>query len=92
MEASEVEYMDGSSMLKELETPETALSRDQLEEAIYSAIEQLPDELKSAITLREFDGMSYEEIAEVMQCPVGTIRSRIFRAREAIERGIQAWN
>jgi len=62
--------------------------RQQLEEAVFKAIEQLPEDLKAAVTLREFDGLSYEEIAEVMQCPVGTVRSRIFRARESIDKHI----
>ena len=57
---------------------------------IFKAIEDLPEELKVAVTLREFEGLSYEEIAEVMECPVGTVRSRIFRAREAIEKSIAA--
>ena len=63
---------------------------EQLQKVIFDAIENLPEELKTAVTLREFDGMSYEEIAEVMECPVGTVRSRIFRAREAIEKSIEA--
>ena len=66
------------------------MARDQLEEVIFSAIDELPEELKVAVTLREFEGLSYEEIAEVMECPVGTVRSRIFRAREAIEKRIAA--
>ena len=61
------------------------MSRDELELAINSAISRLPDDLRSAVTLREFDGLSYEQIAEIMDCPVGTVRSRIFRAREAID-------
>ena len=63
---------------------------EQLEKVIYQAIDDLPDELKVAVTLREFEGLSYEEIAEVMECPVGTVRSRIFRARESIEKKIAA--
>jgi RNA polymerase sigma-70 factor (ECF subfamily) len=59
-----------------------------MEDVIYKAIADLPEELKVAVTLREFEGLSYEEIAEVMECPVGTVRSRIFRAREAIEKKI----
>ena len=59
-----------------------------MESVIYKAIDDLPEELKVAVTLREFEGLSYEEIAEVMECPVGTVRSRIFRAREAIEKKI----
>ncbi|WP_139309180.1 sigma-70 family RNA polymerase sigma factor, partial [Neptunomonas phycophila] len=62
---------------------------DELKRVVFSTIESLPEDLKMAITLRELDGLSYEEIAEVMGCPVGTVRSRIFRAREAVEKRIQ---
>ena len=64
------------------------IATDELEKTIFDAIDGLPEELKVAVTLREFEGLSYEEIAEVMECPVGTVRSRIFRAREAIEKSI----
>ena len=86
------EYYESNGVLSELETPESILARDQLKSSIFEAIEGLPEELKVAVTLREFDGLSYEDIAEIMQCPVGTVRSRIFRAREAIEKQIQASN
>ena len=66
------------------ETPETVLAAKEIAVAVNSAMEALPDELRQAVTLREIDGLSYEEIAEVMNCPIGTVRSRIFRAREAI--------
>ena len=66
------------------------MAKDQLGKVIFSAIDELPEDLKVAVTLREFEGLSYEEIAEVMECPVGTVRSRIFRAREAIEKRIAA--
>ena len=59
--------------------------RDEIAETVRRTIEELPDDLRTAITLREFDGLSYEEIASVMDCPIGTVRSRIFRAREAID-------
>jgi len=62
--------------------------KDELERTVNKAINQLPEDLKAAVTLREFDGLSYEEIADIMQCPVGTVRSRIFRAREAIDNAI----
>jgi RNA polymerase sigma-70 factor, ECF subfamily len=75
-------------VLKDIENPENRLATEQLEAVVYQAIEDLPKELKVAVTLREFEGLSYEEIAEVMECPVGTVRSRIFRAREAIEKKI----
>jgi RNA polymerase sigma-70 factor (ECF subfamily) len=85
IEAQEAEQFEGESDLKEYATPEHMLLRDEVESTIYSAIEQLPQDLRTAITLREIEGMSYEEIAEAMACPVGTVRSRIFRAREAID-------
>ena len=72
-------------ILSDIGGPEDNLVSSQLEEVVYQAIGDLPEELKVAITLREFEAMSYEEIAQVMECPVGTVRSRIFRAREAIE-------
>ena len=84
------EFQGDSVVLRDVGGPENAMARDQLEEVIFSAIEELPEELKVAVTLREFEGLSYEEIAEVMECPVGTVRSRIFRAREAIEKRIAA--
>lgn len=70
--------------LTSAETPETVLAAKEIAAAVNSAMEALPDELRQAVTLREIDGLSYEEIAEVMNCPIGTVRSRIFRAREAI--------
>jgi len=89
LDVDDAEYMDGTEALRESESPEAALARDELSEAIDDAIRALPDDLRSAVTLREFDGLSYEQIAEVMDCPVGTVRSRIFRAREAIDKAIQ---
>ena len=90
IDVSEGEFQDNSAVLRDIGNPENALATRQLEKIIYQAIEDLPDELKVAVSLREFDGLSYEEIAEVMECPVGTVRSRIFRAREAIEKKIAA--
>lgn len=84
------EYQEVGLALSDIENPENSLERDQLEAVVYKAIDDLPEELKVAVTLREFEGLSYEEIAGVMDCPVGTIRSRIFRAREAIEKKIAA--
>jgi len=75
--------------LHEIATPENKLMSDQLEALVYKALSDLPDDLRTAVTLREFDGLSYEEIAEVMDCPVGTVRSRIFRGREAIDNRIR---
>lgn len=89
MDIADAEILDHSGRLADIETPESALARDQLETAVYEAIENLPDDLRTAITLRELDGLSYEDIANIMQCPVGTVRSRIFRAREAVDQHIQ---
>ncbi|MEX0942092.1 MAG: RNA polymerase sigma factor RpoE [Pseudomonadales bacterium] len=88
VDISEGEFQDNSAVLRDIENPENALATDQLEAVVYKAIDDLPEELKVAVTLREFEGLSYEDIAEVMECPVGTVRSRIFRAREAIEKKI----
>lgn len=85
LDISDAEVLDASGRLADIETPEAAIARDQLEQAVYEAIDNLPEDLRTAITLREMDGLAYEDIANVMQCPVGTVRSRIFRAREAID-------
>lgn len=85
----DAEQYAAETVLKEYATPEHLLLRDEIEETINEAIEKLPDELRMAITLREFEGMSYAEIAEAMDCPIGTVRSRIFRAREAIDQKIK---
>lgn len=63
--------------------------RDEIDVTVQDSIKQLPEDLRSALTLREFDGLSYEDIATVMQCPVGTVRSRIFRAREAVDKALR---
>lgn len=77
--------LDGASQLRERATPERELLRQEIEQTVFGTVEELPEELRTAITLREVDGLSYEEIAEAMNCPIGTVRSRIFRAREAID-------
>jgi len=82
---SEIEQIEGNSVLKDQATPEHILLTDEIEATVISAIEKLPEDLRTAITLRELEGLSYEEIATVMDCPIGTVRSRIFRAREAID-------
>ena len=89
VDASDPEVCHRTAPLQEIATPENTLQKDQMEEAINRALRMLPDELRTAITLREFDGLSYENIARVMNCPVGTVRSRIFRAREAVDKVIQ---
>lgn len=83
--AEDAEVYDGGVQLREADTPENLVLSEELKRVVFDTIENLPDELKTAITLRELEGLSYEEIAEAMQCPVGTVRSRIFRAREAID-------
>jgi len=75
----------GAGRLHENATPERELMRQQVEQTVFSTVQALPEELRVAITLREVDGLSYDEIAEKMGCPIGTVRSRIFRAREAID-------
>lgn len=77
--------MESSVSLRESDTPEHMAIKDEIERTIFRAIEDLPEDLRTAITLRELEGLSYEEIAEAMNCPLGTVRSRIFRAREAID-------
>jgi len=84
-EYSEIEQFEGNEALKEHSTPEHLLLTEEIQATVISAIENLPDDLRTAITLREIDGLSYEEIAGVMDCPIGTVRSRIFRAREAVD-------
>ncbi len=87
--AEDAEFYEGDHALKDIESPERLMLRDEIENAVHRTIEQLPEDLRTALTLREFDGLSYEDIASVMQCPVGTVRSRIFRAREAIDKVLQ---
>lgn len=77
--------LDGASQLRDRATPERELMRQEIERTVFDTVEELPEELRTAIILREVDGLSYEEIAETMNCPIGTVRSRIFRAREAID-------
>ena len=87
--AEDAEFMDGDHDLKDIESPERLMLRDEIEATVHRAIAALPEDLRTALTLREFDGLSYEDIAAVMQCPVGTVRSRIFRAREAVDKALQ---
>lgn len=89
-EIEDAEQFDTAFGLRNIETPEEQMHIEQLQACINHSIASLSNELKSAITLREFDGLSYEEIAEILDCPVGTVRSRIFRAREAIDQAMNA--
>ena len=89
VDAQEAEQFGADSGLKEYATPERMALSSELATTIQAAIDELPEELRTAIVLRELDGLSYEEIAAAMECPIGTVRSRIFRARDAIERRIR---
>ena len=84
IEAEEAEGFEEGEQLRDINTPESLLLSNEIAETVNSTIEQLPEELRTAIQMRELDGMSYEDIARAMDCPIGTVRSRIFRAREAI--------
>jgi len=86
IDAEEADSYDGSGALKDEDNPEAILHSQEVKRVILDTINNLPDELKSAITLREIEGMSYDEIAQIEGCPIGTVRSRIFRAREAIDK------
>jgi RNA polymerase sigma-70 factor (ECF subfamily) len=90
VEVEDAEYYEAGGALRDQENPENQLFRAELEKVVNTAIKELPDDLRAAVTLREFDGLSYEDIADIMDCPVGTVRSRIFRAREALDTRIQA--
>ncbi len=85
IDAQEAEQYDGGGKLREISTPEREALTDEIQATVQSAIDALPDDLRIAIILRELEGLSYEEISETMSCPIGTVRSRIFRARESIE-------
>jgi RNA polymerase sigma-70 factor (ECF subfamily) len=88
-ELSESEQNNVAARLKHDDTPEATVLSEEIHQTVNQAIEQLPEDLRTAIVLREIEGLSYEEIAAAMDCPVGTVRSRIFRAREAIDRALQ---
>jgi RNA polymerase sigma-70 factor (ECF subfamily) len=85
IDAADAEQYDMESRLKEQGTPENELMREEIKRTVFDTIAELPDDLRTAIMLREMEGMSYEDIAITMDCPIGTVRSRIFRAREAID-------
>ena len=84
VEAGEAEGFEEGEQLRDINTPESVLLSSEIARTVNETIEQLPEELRKAIQMREIEGMSYEDIAEAMNCPIGTVRSRIFRAREAI--------
>lgn len=89
VDAEEALLYEGDSMLKDKESPEHLALKDEIEKTIFAAIDELPEDLRTAITLREMEGLSYEDIALAMDCPIGTVRSRIFRAREAIDKRLK---
>lgn len=89
VDMDDAELTDDTSMLRDVETPDATMEKEDLQRIINKAIDNLPEELRTAFTLREFSGLSYEDITEIMDCPVGTVRSRIFRAREAIDKSIK---
>ncbi|WP_020166407.1 MULTISPECIES: RNA polymerase sigma factor RpoE [Methylotenera] len=84
VEIEDVENFEDGSEMRTMETPETAMMTKEIAQTVNDTVASLPEELRTAITLRELEGLSYEEIATLMQCPIGTVRSRIFRARETI--------
>jgi len=84
VEADEAEGFEEGEQLRDINTPESLLLSSEIAKTVNATIEQLPEELRTAIQMREIEGMSYEDIAKAMDCPIGTVRSRIFRAREAI--------
>ena len=84
VDVTDAEQFDGATSLRETSTPEGLALTEEIQQTVIAAIEALPEDLKVAISLRELEGLSYEDIAQVMDCPIGTVRSRIFRAREAI--------
>lgn len=87
--AEDAVFLTGAERMQEGATPERELLRQEIERTVFDTVQALPEELRTAITLREVDGLSYEEIAEAMGCPIGTVRSRIFRAREAIDQQLR---
>ena len=84
IDSEEAEGFEDGDQLRDLNTPENEMMSRQVAETVNQTLEELPEELRTAITLREIEGLSYEDIANIMNCPIGTVRSRIFRAREAI--------
>ena len=89
IEVEDAEMYDSGEALRENASPEKLLLTNEIKEVVFMTIEQLPEDLRTAINLRELEGLSYEEIATVMDCPVGTVRSRIFRARDAVDKKIR---
>jgi len=89
VEIDDAELFDGGDALRDSASPESVLLTNEIKKVIFNTIESLPEDLRIAINYREIEGLSYEEIATIMECPVGTVRSRIFRARDAIDKKIK---
>jgi len=89
LDSEDSESFEEASLLREVNTPENELMSKQVVDVVQTSLQQLPEDLRSALTLREIEGLSYEEIAAVMNCPIGTVRSRIFRAREAVAENLR---
>jgi RNA polymerase sigma-70 factor (ECF subfamily) len=89
IDAEDAVQIESGSALRVISTPERALLTAEIAQTVQRAMEELPEDLRTAITLREIEGLSYEEIAQAMECPIGTVRSRIFRAREAIDKELR---
>lgn len=89
IEAADAEQYESAPGLRNIDSPELLVQKEQIERVIFQTIDELPEELRTAISLRELEGLSYDEISQAMECPVGTVRSRIFRAREAIDKNLR---
>ena len=89
VEIDDAEYFSGGDKLRDVASPESLVFKDELEKVVNLVINNLPQDLRTALTLREFDNLSYDAIAEIMDCPVGTVRSRIFRAREVVDQKVK---
>lgn len=89
VELDDAELLSEQANMRDIATPDRLLQKDQLQTVVFDAMAQLPEDLRMALTLRELEGLSYEDIADVMDCPIGTVRSRIFRAREAVDEKIR---
>lgn len=90
IDVADAVQFDNGARLRDTDTPEQELMRREIEQTVAAVVEALPEELRMAITLREVDGLSYDEISETMNCPIGTVRSRIFRARDAIDQKLRS--
>lgn len=88
METEDAEHLDSADWLRDIATPDNLLQREQMHDILQRAISALPEDLRTALLLREYEGLSYEDIAQILECPIGTVRSRIFRARDAVDKAL----